>query len=347
VQRLHARYPFLAAAREAVEAADVDLVALVRRGGPAVERGTERVRRALLEGTAESEGRQEARPELLSYPVARVLVSLVDAPGAAEKYARAEAALAHRRFTEDFDAERSLQSGGETLSLDRLLADFDLAGDVRPTGDGRFEVAATAYLRLSSELEGGTWRLVRRELRDGVVPVDRGELHTLLREAVRRRVADGLPLAVPDPIAEALAEEVGQLRTAVADADPPRSFDVTDREAFPPCVRALLDRARSGEELPANSRFALVGFLAALPMDADEVVAVCGFEGAAAETVRYQLRRLRDDRGVAFAPPSCATMQDYGDCVNRDDRCERIAHPLSYYAGAVGEANDAGAADSD
>ena len=57
MQRLHARYPFLSGAREAVEAADVDLVSLVREGGPAVERGVERVRRALLEGTAESEER--------------------------------------------------------------------------------------------------------------------------------------------------------------------------------------------------------------------------------------------------------------------------------------------------
>jgi DNA primase large subunit len=28
-------------------------------------------------------------------------------------------------------------------------------------------------------------------------------------------------------------------------------------------------------------------------------------------------------------------MQAYGDCVNRDDRCERITHPLSYYGDAV------------
>jgi DNA primase large subunit len=28
-------------------------------------------------------------------------------------------------------------------------------------------------------------------------------------------------------------------------------------------------------------------------------------------------------------------MQAYGDCVNRDERCERITHPLSYYKTAV------------
>jgi DNA primase large subunit len=336
VQRLHARYPFLTAAREAVEAADVDLVALVQEGGPAVERGVERVRRALLEGSAESEERLGARAELLSYPVARVLVSLIDAPGATEKYARAEAALAQRRFTADFQEERSLQSGGETLSLQQLLADFDLAGDVRPTGDGRFDVAVTAYLRLSSGLDGDNWRLVRRTLSDGVVPVSNDELETLLREAVRGRVADGLPLNVPEPIADALSEEVGRLRTAVADADPPRSFAEFEVEALPPCVDALIDRARAGEDLPDNSRFALVGFLAAFEdLDAHDIAAIAGLDDP--ERVRYQLQRLRDDRGVAFAPPSCATMQAYGDCVNKDDLCAEIAHPLSYYSRRAGD----------
>ena len=345
VQRLHARYPFLSAAREAVEAADVDLVALVGEGRPAVERGVERVRRALLEGTAAPEGRYEPRAELLSYPVARVLVSLVDAPGATEKYARAEAALAHRRFTDDFEEERSLQSGGETLSLSALLADFDLSGEARPTGDGDYEVSVTAYLRLSADLDGDDWRLTRRRLHDGVVPVGRGELYTLLREAVRRRVADGLPLTVPDAIADSLDASVAELRTAVADVDPPRSFETIDAGLFPPCVQALLDRSRDGESLPPNSQFALVSFLAALPMDADEVVALCGFGGAAAERARYQLRRLRDERGVAFAPPSCATMQAYGDCVNRDAVCAEIAHPLSYYGRRLGGADPDGRGD--
>jgi DNA primase large subunit len=28
-------------------------------------------------------------------------------------------------------------------------------------------------------------------------------------------------------------------------------------------------------------------------------------------------------------------MQAYGDCVNRDERCDRITHPLAYYGDAV------------
>jgi DNA primase large subunit len=335
MRRLHARYPLLGASREAVEEAEVDLADLLRERGPSVERGVERVERALLAGTVAPESRWGTRAELLSYPVARVLVSLLSTPGVVEKYASAEAALAHRRFTEDFDDDARLRSTDrERLSLDALLADFDLATAVRPTGDGGFRIDATAYLRLASGLEADRWRLVSRELRDGELPVSRTELYTLLREAVRRRVAEGLPLSVPDGVADALSGEVERLREAIADvdADLAGAPDAVVPELFPPCVRALLDRAGADGELPPDARFALVAFLSGLDLDADDVVELHGTDDIdTAESLRYQFERLADERGPAFPIPSCATMVDRGLCVNPDEVCEEITHPVAYY----------------
>ncbi len=132
---LHARYPFLDGARESVREADIGLVAVVTgdERHPAVERGVERVRRALVDGTVrpapDDERRWGTRAELLSYPVARVLVSLVDAPGAVEKYASSEADTAFERFTDDFqNPDDGLKSTADTaISLDALLAEFDLS----------------------------------------------------------------------------------------------------------------------------------------------------------------------------------------------------------------------------
>ncbi len=336
MRRLHARYPFLRASREAVQDAEVDLADLIRERGPPVERGVERVERALLAGTVAPESRWGTRAELLSYPVARVLVSLLSTPGAVEKYAAAEAALAHRRFTDDFDDDARLRSTDrERLSLDALLADFDLASAVRPTGDGGFRVDATDYLRLASGLEEDRWRLVSRELRDGGLPVSRTELYTLLGEAVRRRVAEGLPLSVPDGIADALEPEVAQLREAVADLDADLADTPDDvvPELFPPCVTALLDRANGGEDLPPEARFALVAFLSGLDLDADGLLELYGADDLeTGESLRYQFERLADERGPAFPIPSCATMVDRGLCVNPDEVCEEISHPVAYYA---------------
>ncbi len=337
MERLHARYPFLDASRTAVEAAGIDLAGLVAEGGPAVERGHERVRRALIEGTTAPEQPRlwSTRAELLSYPIARVLVSLLDVPGATEKYAAAEAATARERFVEDFEADLELKStGGGRLTLDRLLADFGLDGGVEPIGDGRFDLDVTAYLELAAELESPQWRLARRPLASGTVPVARPELYTLLREAVGRRVREGLPLSVPDAIEEPLSAELASIRRSIADLDPPTSFGTVAPGLFPPCMRALLSRAR-GEEglvgLPDHSRFSLVSFLLATGLDAEGVLELCDVPETTADTVRSQIQRLSDEDGPVAVPPSCVVMDEYGDCVDMDDTCERIRHPLSYY----------------
>ncbi|MFB6119323.1 DNA primase [Halosegnis sp.] len=334
MQRLHARYPFLEAAREAVETADVDLTTVIREGGPAVERGVERVERALVDGTVAADRTWSVRAELLSYPIARVLVSLVDIPGAVEKYARAEAALAYERFTDDFEAETQLQSAEEgTLSLSALLADFDAGDTVRPTGDGAFSVAVGTYLRLAAPLEGSRWRLATRVLADGEVIVRRTELYELLREAVRVRVLDPpwtdtrLPLSVSAEFADALAPEVEQIRRTLVPVERPDGPNELEITAFPPCVVTLLRQARDGEA-GTTGRFALLAFLASTGADFDQVAALVP---DASGNLRRQYERLADDDGAQFAPPSCETMQANGDCHDPDTLCEEITHPLAYY----------------
>lgn len=333
MERLHARYPFFAAAREAVDAAAVDLADLVARPDePAVDRAVDRVVSALTDHTT-GEPHRDARTELLSYPVARVVVSLVDDPVVTRTYAKAEAATAHERVLADLDGGDRLKStSGADLSVERLLREFDLAGDVVPTDEG-YRVAVTRYLRLAADLDDPDWRLPRRSLADGAVPVTREELLELLRAAIEERVAAGLPFAVPDAIAEQLDGAVAAVEDVLSDPAVPTEFATVEPDAFPPCMDALLERARGGEDLPDHSWFVLLSFCATVGMHAEEVVAVVDPDDeAVAERIRYGIERVATDEGdIAYPPVSCATMQTYGDCVNKDETCETIAHPLSYY----------------
>lgn len=335
MDRLHARYPFLAAAREAVEAAAVDLAELVEADDAAVERAVARVEACLAEGTA-GEPSRDARTELLSYPVARVLVSAVDQPALVRRYAAAEARTARERFVATFDDDAELASArGERLTLERLLAEFDLTGSVTEREAG-YAVAVGPYLALSRELSGPDWRLVARPLADGWVPVSTAELYDLLEAAVRERVAEGLPFAVPGAVAEGLAEEIAHLEELLAEREPPSRFDAVVPERFPPCMVALAGRVADGEDLPAHSRFALVTFLSTVGLSPEEVAGV--FADADPETARYQAAHVGGDAVGAYPPPSCATMQALGDCVNMDERCETIDHPLAYYGDALADA---------
>ena len=275
MDQLLARYPFLDDARAAVDEEGVDLAALVAEGSPAVDRALERLEACLHEGDVGAPHR-DPRTELLSYPVARVLVSLLDVSG--------------------------------------------------------------PYLPLSAGLEGDEWRLVARPLDDGSVPVAREELFVLVQEAVCERVAEGLPFEVPDVIADGLAEEVDQLGSLLADRRLPTTsaLDAVVPEQFPPCMAALLERVQAGEDLPHYSRFSLVTFLGSIGLDEDQVAEV--FANAGTQQARFQFEHVAGDAGAAYAPPSCATMVELGDCVNTDARCETIDHPLSYYADAIADA---------
>lgn len=361
MEPLHARYPFFDAAREAVEASDVSLPRLVAEDAPAVERARERVERALLEGeTAPDEpGHWSVDDDLLSYPIARILVSLLDDPRAVDKYAAAEAATAADRFAADFEADGGLRSTTDvSVDLDRVLREFDLddvvvaeavAGDSagetgsRPPGSTAgtggpgqawFRVAVGRYLALSSADWGEDWRLVNRELADGEVRVSRRELDRLLQEAVRRRVAAGLPFELDeetaDALAESLADELSALRELLGDREQVGRIDVVIPELFPPCIDGLLQTAR-GRALDPVERFSLLSFLAAIGMDADQVVAFCAGTELAEDAIRYQVARVGDERGAQYPPPSCETLSAYGICENEGDHREQADHPLALY----------------
>lgn len=329
---LHARYPFLEGAREAVREAEVDLAAVVESEPAVVERAVERVRTALTEGTV-GDGVRDTRTELLSYPVARVVVSLVDEHVCTRKYAAAEARTAGERLAADLTDDTELRSvDRERLSLGRLLREFDLASEVHETADG-FVVEVPAYLLLSAGIRGDEWRLVNRPLADGRVPVDREELRRLLRAAVEDRVGDGLPLSVPDAVAAPLGDAVADVEAALADLDLTREIDAVVPELFPPCMQHLLQQVRDGEHLEHHSRFAITSFLTSIGLTTDEIIDIYSVNpGFGEDVTRYQTDHIRGDTGpTEYTPPSCATMKSYGDCHEPDGLCEHISHPLSYY----------------
>jgi DNA primase large subunit len=340
MEQLHARYPFLRSAREAVAAAEVDLAAVVESERAVVERAMERIELALEEGSVGGQHRR-TRVEVLSYPVARVLVSLVDEHVLTRKYTRAEARTARERLTADRQGADLKSSRRRRLGLSDLLVEFDLSDAVRETPD-RHRVGVGTYLRLAADQFGEQWRLVNRELADGEVPVTEEELLSLVGEAIRQRVADGLPLTVPDAVTTELDDEQARVRELLADLDLMREIDTVVPEMFPPCMTHLLDQIQKGEHLEHHSRFAIASFLTSIGLSTDEIVDLFQVNpGFGEEVTRYQVDHIRGATSpTEYSPPSCATMQSYGDCVNMDDRCETISHPMAYYGDALDDADE-------
>ncbi|HNR57201.1 MAG TPA: DNA primase large subunit PriL [Methanothrix sp.] len=258
--------------------------------------------------------------ELLSYPLARVMVSCLDDDLLSRRYALAEAKLASRKMARE-----------DLASLILLAHDLDL----HPQADQDcLRVPFSDYLKAAARMKSPGWKLVNRSLEAGWVSITGSELARLLEERARDRVARGLPLKVSQEVCEKLRPDLGQVEEELRAKRAEERVDLGEvtEEAFPPCIRGFLSQVAAGANLAHTSRFALTTFLLAVGMKVDEVVGIFNrspdFDE---EKTRYQVEHIAGRGGTAYRPPSCATMATYGNCPGMDSLCRWVNHPLSYY----------------
>ena len=348
---IHARYPFLSATKAAVAEDDPNIVDLVSDGGSeTLNRALERARGAIRDREI-GDRHPNPRVEVLSYPIGRILVSLTGETVACSRLARAEADAAKRELATEgtgrSSRKRGLADGNDPQSgeTDRevLLDEFDLADALieRETGQS-YVIPVPDYLPLAVAARDDEWKLRRRTVHDGDVHIERNEINDLVRAAVERRIADGLPVSVPNPVADELIEEMALLRDDLNEVGLIRDIDTVAPDLFPPCVSHILEEIRNGEHLEHHSRFAVTAFLGSIGMSTDEIVDLYTVNpGFAEEMTRYQSDHILGNTGpIEYSTPACETMKSHGDCHAPDDRCDSIKHPMAYYERALDETDD-------
>jgi DNA primase large subunit len=342
-----AEYPFLPAARDAVEEIGLTPETVTTDRPLAVSRAVERVERALTAGSvapARDVDLVGAETELLSYPIARILVSLLEFPPAIEKYARAEASTAMQRLSRRMDGPDPMDDPVGR----RVLAAVDLVDAVEPASSSAstphqrsFRITLDRFLTFVEPRWGDTWRLATREVHAGGVLVDADELLEIIGAAIESTVATGLPFPLSGtPVDGALTAEVGAIEQQLDAHAIPHGVtaSVVVPALFPPCMRAAVQRIRDGAQLSLPGEFAVTSFLAGVGLDTTEIGLLLDRDPAVLEA---RVARFADERGTQYPPPTCETMQTYGVCVDPDARCETIAHPLSYYDAAVASTDGA------
>ncbi len=341
-----ARYPWLEEATEEVESrvdgfSDLVSEAVLDRAG---ERVVLAVERSEVGDIASS-----PRVELYSYPVARAVVSVVDDHAVTRRYAWSEAVTAFDRLKDDVNSSTSFGSVGEArLGFDDVVQEFgfqveEMSGSKDGGGGGQlYEMPLESYLEYAAGMNGEEWKLVNREVDSGRVEVSRVDVLEMAREAILRRVSDGLPLDVSEDVEDLVESAVDELRDAVAHADLSSEIDRVEETEFPPCMKALLSDVRNGEHLDHHSRFAVTAFLTNIGMSTDEIVETYEVNpGFGEEMTRYQTDHIQGKTSpTEYSCPSCSTMVTYGDCRNRDELCDTINHPLAYYRRKLEELDD-------
>jgi DNA primase large subunit len=315
-------FPFTQEAAEKVRETGYSLEGLLSKTSFKTVRGraAERVSGAIGGGIPESRPGTDVEllTELLSYPLARVMVSCLDDPILLRRYALAEAKLAHRMMQ---DAKEGITALAEDLGL-------------HLQGHGPWKIHYSEYIRAARGMHSPKWKLTNRDLYEGYLTVTEDELKRLLEEMVRAKVANGLPLPVNETICEGLKEYLDPLRAELKVIADRQKVDLgrVEEGAFPPCIRKMLSDVAQGINLAHSARFALVSFLLRINMSPEQVIALFNTSpDFDSEKTRYQVEHIAGASGTRYRPPACGTMATYGNCPGEDELCRRIRHPLSYY----------------
>lgn len=315
-------YPFTEEAAEHVRRSGFALEGLLEKPyfQPVRKRAMERVQGAISGDIPDRRANTEPQllSELLSYPLARVIVSCLGDDLLIRRYALAEAKLAHSRMQRDKD--------------DILALAADLGFD--PRGSEPWKLHFSEYIRSAHRMRSPKWKLVNRDLKDGYLTVTKEELTRLMEEKVRDRVLKGLPLELGEGICNKLEEYIKPVRTDLESLKARNRVDLgkVTESAFPPCIKRMLDQVAANANLAHSARFALTSFLLQINMSPDQVIGLFNTSpDFDQERTRYQVEHIAGSSGTKYKPPSCATMATYGNCPGEDDLCRRIRHPLSYY----------------
>ena len=283
-----------------------------------------------------SRARQRRRPavddperELLSYPVARIMVA-----STGDQYLIKRFALWESKWAYDSAAgERRARAHGRR----------EASSASRPAPVQRPEVRAAlhrlpALRRRAPEHRVEADQPGRSSAAWSIVPKD--VFARLLEEAVREKVQTGLTGKVPEPIVTALEPYLAEIRTALDALKAERNIAAdgeVSEDAFPPCMKALLSDLQKGVEpapygpvcadlVPGQHRAGQGADHGALPDGT-------GLQGGPDPLPGGAHHRRQRHRVYG------AVLQDHDDLRElhraRTRYCEWVTHPLSYYRKAM------------
>ena len=327
----YAKFPFTSEASSYIRSRNIDPLELTRPElAPILDRAMDRIRQGVFQGRIVAELTQED-VDILAYPTSLMLISSVGDDRTRRRYALAEAKRAYELLRYE-DPDKLLQIATASFGWDARLVERDV-------GETHFEFAVhfTPYIRNAARIHDLKWKLVNRVLTEGYVLLPREDFARLLEEEVQTRVLEKTADSSVE-LPEELAKRVEPLRSTLrarsqhlAAEDMPHAVMAS---AMPPCMRNLLSLLQTSKHISHMGRFAMAAFLLNIGTNEDELLKMFkAFSDFDERIARYQVEHIAGKRGSRrkYTAPNCATMRTHGVCVNPDELCATITHPLSYY----------------
>lgn len=330
----NARYPFSNQAKEFISQHDLTLESILtsRTFGMARNRAKERVIEAIEEGRIGGKwASRDAHPsnqltEIVSYPIARMIVSCVDDEFLHRRYALAEAENVSSFLHNEDDMDLVLGVGNE----------LGLAGS---TVGKEMTVNFLEFIDITRDMSAKEWKLVNQDLRGGRVHLVPSKFIRLLKEKAFQEVLKDLPLEVNQDIKRALSgilqdvtEKLEVLKEKFVDQD----LGEVEEGLFPPCIKELIKKQAEGKNLSHEARFALTAFLHKIGFNQEQIIAIFSRSpDFRVDLASYQIEHVIGKvSSTEYTPPGCGYMKTGGICHKPDDLCgaDWMTHPLTYYS---------------
>jgi DNA primase large subunit len=265
--------------------------------------------------------------EILSFPIAVMMVSATNDSFLKSRYALAEAKRAYSHLKLE-NTEKIISIAGffnwKIKPAKQTITDYTLH--------------FTDYLRNTVDFHESKWKLANRTLQDGQVNLTRNEAARLLAEEVRRHLEKKLDAKLELELPHVIADHVERLKQLLITRKGKIHLEEMPKElvteAFPPCIRQLYSNAQSGRHVSHVGRFTLTSFLVQSGMTIDNVVNLFRISSDFNERMtRYQVEHIAGGKGsrTKYIPPSCDTLRTHGVCPGMNEICRKVRHPLVYY----------------
>ena len=327
-----ARFPFMTEASKYIKSLDLSIDNIMESiaYSSAWTRGKQRLNEALDHGEIKEHGstsEAEYINELLSYVIARIMVSCIRDSYLVRRYALAEAVYAYK------DLENQ-----DLRFISEVAKQFEF--DSIDIVDAEIELSIADYLKYSINLRDPEqkWKLINRDVKDGNVTLSGQAMARLIQEAIKDKIQTELPIEVDPELKQKITPKIRDLIETVKTRK--RKFEARDLGKvtivrFPPCMKQLLGMTQAGENVSHVGRFAMASFLHHIGLSTDQILSVFGtspdFDVSKA---RYQIEHITGKiSGTEYTPPNCDTMKSNSVCINPDSLCNRewMNHPLTYY----------------
>ncbi len=307
--RFSVKYPFTSIAKSLVKRMNIDFNSL---DPIVIDAAKKRIKEDLMGGTIINPDQRMTKGlevQLLSYPIAKILISLSRNSYLKKKFSEGEANTFRKFISNATDEEIEFLAGELGLDL----------------SEGK--IYFKDYLRYMPEDE--MYKLFYQDLYNGYIRLSPDVLIEIITTAYKLSLLNSL---------DKYPKEFESLKPELDDIKVKRfeSFEYkgdVSAEAFPPCMKKIIADAAAGQHLGHTARFAIAAFLVNIGYPEDKIVDIFRSQPNFKEKLtRYHIEYLSGKKdGKKRLPPSCEKMKTYALCVNPDNLCARVKNPLSYY----------------